>query len=103
MAARDGRHNPPIAPNYGLRKPRHARAPRGPLEHRARGVVGQHHGADVGEALVAVVLLELVVGRPHVDAEPTGALVGGAGAGPVEQLGAEVFTSVGTADRGLVA
>jgi hypothetical protein len=37
------------------------------LEQRPGGVVGQDDGADIGEALAQVVVLEAFVGGPHVD------------------------------------
>src|SRR5215211_7015430 len=39
----------------------------GPLEQRAGRVVRQDDGADIGEALLEVVVLEALVGRPDVD------------------------------------
>jgi hypothetical protein len=37
------------------------------LEQRPGGVMRQDDGADVGEALAQVVVLEVLVGGPHVD------------------------------------
>jgi hypothetical protein len=48
--------------------------------------MGEHDGPQVGEALVQVVVLEVLIGRPHVHPQPLGAFVGGAGAGR-ERLG----------------
>jgi hypothetical protein len=64
--------------------------------------VGEDDGADVGEALAQVVVLEALVGGPHVDAEPVVAFVGGLAAGPVQQLGPQTLAPVRPVDRDLV-
>jgi hypothetical protein len=60
-----------------------------PLEQRPGRIVGQYDSADVGEALAQVVVLEVLVGGPHVHPQPVGALVGRFGLVPVRQLGAQ--------------
>jgi hypothetical protein len=72
------------------------------LEQRPRGIVRKDDGADVGEALLQVVVLEALVGRPHVHPQPVRAFISGPGTGPVQQLGAEASAAVGPVDRDLV-
>jgi integrase len=36
--------------------------------------MGEHDGADVGEALAQAIVLEVLIGRPHVHPQPLGAL-----------------------------
>src|SRR5215203_1960490 len=72
-------------------KPRRQHTLRWALEQGTRRVVGQHDGADVGEPLLEVVVLEVFVGGPHVYPQPVGSLVGRLGAGPVQQLGAQTL------------
>jgi hypothetical protein len=62
-----------------------------PLEQGPGWVMGQYDGADVGEALAQVVVLEAFVGGPHVYPQPVIAFVGGSGAGLVQQLGPEAL------------
>jgi hypothetical protein len=81
-----------------LLKPRGRQALSWPLEQRPGGVVRQDDGANVGEALAQVVTLRAFVGGPHVHPEPVGALIGGAGAGPVQQFGAQALTAVRAVD-----
>src|SRR5918993_4980368 len=73
-----------------------------PLEQRAGGIVGEYDGADVGEALAQVVVLEVLVGRPHIHPQPVGTFVRGLGPGPIEQLGAQALAAVGAIDGDLV-
>jgi hypothetical protein len=73
-----------------------------PLEQRSGRIVGQHDSADIGEALAQVVVLEALVGGPHVHPQPVGTFVGGAGAGPVQQLSPQALAAIGTVDGDLV-
>src|SRR5215217_6260479 len=70
------------------------RAPLGAGTAPQRGM-RQDNGADVGEALLEIVVLEAFVAGPHVYPEPVGAFVGGTTAGPVQQLGTEALAAVG--------
>ena len=58
----------------------------------------QDDSADVGEAMIRVVPLELVVRGPDVRAQPGRAAAGGAGAGPVQEFRPERPVTV---ERGL--
>jgi hypothetical protein len=64
--------------------------------------VGQDDSADVGEALAQVVVLEVLIGRPHVHPQPVGTLVRRFGASPVQQLSAQTLAAVSAVDRDLV-
>jgi hypothetical protein len=73
-----------------------------PLEQRPGRIVGQDDSADVGEALAQVVVLEVLIGRPHVHPQPVGTLVRRFGASPVQQLSAQTLAAVSAVDRDLV-
>ena len=62
--------------------------------------MGQHDGADIGEA--QVVVLEAFVGGPYVHPQPVGTFVGRLSAGLVQQLGAQSFAAVGAVHGDLV-
>src|SRR6266581_153292 len=57
---------------------------------------------NMGATLLQVVALEFVVGGPNVETKPGCPAVGGPGAGPIQQLGAQAAAGVGAGHGELV-